>query len=348
VLKTPTLKKSLRRRLVRFSLVGLNILLLGGVLYLVIAPDHGSASAPQVASTSAVGSFSQQTEALDQLASASIAKTVAEMTGVAEKTAITNQADTERANLNQASLDDDSLAFKPQVIESAYKSNKDIQLYTVLKGDTIPKIATKFGITSDSIRWSNNLSGNDVAAGKKLRIPPVNGMVYIVKKGDTAKSLALRYNVSEAKLIQYNDAELHGIKAGEMIILPDASKAAQIARNTIVQREPSYGYNGYDYGYCTWWVANMRIKAGNPLPVGLGDASSWPYWSKAFGLPHGTEPRVGAAVVTQFGGQGHVAYVIGVKGSDTITISEMNFHSAGGGWGRTDTRTITGDFYYIY
>ncbi|CAN5404916.1 N/A [soil metagenome] len=269
------------------------------------------------------------------------------MTGVEEVTAITNQADTERANLDQASLSDDSLAFKPQVIESAYKSNKDIKLYVVQPGDTIPKIADKFGVTSDSIRWSNNLSGNDVSKGKKLQIPPVNGIVYRVKKGDTAKSLALRYNIPEAKIVQYNDAELHGIKAGELIILPDASKAAQVARTTTIYREPSYGYNGYDYGYCTWWVANLRIKADNPLPVGLGNASSWPYWSKVFNLPHGTTPRVGAAVVTSLTeahGQGHVAYVVGVKGPNTIVISEMN-HPA---WGRVSTRTLTGDFYYIY
>lgn len=348
LLKTLTLRKSSRRRLVRLSLVGLNILLLVGVLYLVVAPGHSDASAPQVASTASVNS-SEQPGALDQLASASIAQAVAEMTGVPEKIAITNQADTERASLNQASLSDDSLAFKPQVIESAYKSNKDIKLYTTVSGDTIPKIADKFGITSDSIRWSNNLSGNSVAVGKKLHIPPVNGMVYTVKKGDTAKSLASHYDISEAKLVQYNDAELHGVKIGEMIILPDASKAAQVATasTNVQQRQPSYGYNGYDYGYCTWWVAEMRAKAGNPLPVGLGNASSWPYWSKSFNLPHGSVPRVGAAVVTEFGGLGHVAYVTKVNGPNKITISEMNYHSRGG-WGISDSRTITGDFYYIY
>jgi surface antigen len=323
-----------------------NVLLFVGVLYLVVAPSSSSATPSQVAATANPVS-SQEVSALDQLASASIAQTVAEMTNVPERTAITNQADTERANLNQASLDDDSLALKPQVIQSAYKSNKDIKLYIVQTDDTIPKIADKFGVTSDSIRWSNNLNGNAVNKGAKLRIPPVNGMVYVVKKGDTAKSLALKYNLSEAKIIQYNDAELHGLKVGEMIILPGASKAAQVAQiatTTVFHRQASYGYNGYDYGYCTWWVANLRMKAGNPLPVGLGNASSWPYWSRVFGLPHGATPRVGAAVVTSTSGEGHVAYVTAVKGPNTVVVSEMNHN----GWNVVSTRTLTGDFYYIY
>lgn len=268
------------------------------------------------------------------------------MTGVPEATAITNQADTERALLNQSALNNDVLAGKPQVIESAYKSNKDIKIYTVQKGDTIPKIADKFGVTSDSIRWSNDLSGDSVAKGKKLRIPPVNGIVYKVKDGDTAGSLALKYNLSKAKIIQYNDAEIRGLKVGELIILPGASKAAQVASaaTATVYRQPSYGYNGYDYGYCTWWVANLRMKAGNPVPVGLGNASSWPYWARAFGLPTGSAPRVGAAVVTSTSGEGHVAYVTAVKSDKTVVISEMNHN----GWNVVSSRTLTGDFTYIY
>lgn len=348
--------------MLRLALVGGNVLLFAGVLYLVLAPSRGSASAPQVASASSAASSSQDMSALDQLASASIAQTVAEMTGVAERTAITNQADTERANIEQASLENNALAFKPQVIESAYKSNKDIKLYVVQAGDTIPKIADKFSVTSDSIRWSNDLSGNDVNQGKKLWIPPVNGMVYTVKKGDTTKSLALKYNLSEAAIVQYNDAELHGIKVGEMIILPGASKAVQVAQAAAVTmfRQPSYGYNGYDYGYCTWWVADVRIKAGNPLPVGLGNASSWPYWARRFGLPTGNTPRVGAAVVTSTRGEGHVAYVVKVNNDGSIWVSEMNSHgqrsmtntAPAGGWGTVDYKqwpaSSANSFTYIY
>jgi surface antigen len=313
-------------------------------------PARGSATvAGKDSSSNAV--TAPEINAMDQLASASIAQTAAEMTGVGEVVPITNQADSEQAQLSQAAISDDSLATKPQVVQSAYKSNKDIQIYIVQKGDTIPSIADKFNVTSDSIRWSNNLSGNSVNVGRKLRVlPGVDGIIYTVKKGDTAQSLADKYNITEAEVVQYNDAELHGLSIGSLIILPGASKAAQVARTTYsgggggYHLTPTYGYNGYDVGYCTWWVAVLRQQAGNPLPTGLGNASSWPYWARVFGLPTGSTPRVGAAVVTSTVGEGHVAYVTAVKGPDTIVVSEMNHN----GWYVKDTRTMSGSFFYIY
>ncbi len=67
--------------------------------------------------------------------------------------------------------------------------------------------------------------------------------------------------------------------------------------------------------------------------------------ASAMGLPTGTTPRVGAAVVTKTAGAGHVAYVTAVNDDGTITISEMNHI----GWNKTDTRTITNDgFRFVY
>lgn len=326
-----------------------NLLLVAAVAFLVIHPSQSDATAPPAQADNAVATA--QVSTLDQLASASIAETAAQMTGLGETVAVTNQADTEQALMSQASVSDDSLSSKPQVIASAYKSNKDIKLYVVQSGDTIAKIADRFGVTSDSIRWSNNLSGNSVKAGTKLKIPPVDGIVYTVKKGDTPDTLAAKYDIPKAQIVQYNDAELHGLTIGELIILPGASKASQVARSTSrslgsssYHQQPVYGYNGYDFGYCTWWVATLRQRAGNPLPAGLGNASSWPYWARVFGLPTGTTPRVGAAAVVSTVGEGHVAYVTAVDGPNTITVSEMN-HA---GWDVEDTRTLTGNFFYIY
>ena len=70
--------------------------------------------------------------------------------------------------------------------------------------------------------------------------------------------------------------------------------------------------------------------------------------SSRFGLPVGTTPEVGAAVVMSTSadyGLGHVAYVTGVNPDGTITISEMNFY----GPYQVDTRTVPGYGYlYIY
>lgn len=43
--------------------------------------------------------------------------------------------------------------------------------HTVRKGENLSKIATKYGVTVDAIRQANNLSGDNIRIGQKLKIP---------------------------------------------------------------------------------------------------------------------------------------------------------------------------------
>lgn len=310
-------------------------------------------SQPSVADKplAAVSDANSQTIAnpLDQISSANIAETVAKMSSLPETTAVTNQADSENTELAMSPTTA-SVVDKPQVTATTgFASNKDIKTYTTVAGDTITSIAAKFGITSDSIRWSNNIRGDAVGAGVNLIIPPITGIAYKVQPGDTAASLAAKFRADQDKITKTNDAEISGLQIGDLILIPDGSKAAAVAAATATRSwsgSASYGgYNGYDFGYCTYWVAKLRAGAGNPVPTNLGNAATWATRAAGMGLPTGTTPRVGAAVVTSTRGAGHVAYVTGVNDDGTITISEMN-HA---GWNKVDTRTLadTG-FRYVY
>lgn len=292
---------------------------------------------------------------LDQLSSASIALTVARLDNLPEATPIMNQADSETALLSVAPTND-SVVSKQQVVATDYVSNKDIKSYVVQPGDTVASIAQKFNISSNSILWSNGLSSNSVNAGTHLLIPPVNGIVYTVKAGDTPSSLATKYQSDENLIIAYNDAEIKGIYPGERIIIPNGTipqvPSYSFSSNSSVEfgwgGQVSGGYNGYDFGYCTWWVAKLRADAGAPLPPNLGNAATWALRASEQGIPVGTTPAVGAAVVTSTTadyGEGHVAYVTAVHPDGTITISEMNRI----GWDIADTRIIPSAGYeYIY
>jgi surface antigen len=273
------------------------------------------------------------------------------LSSLPETVAVNNQADSQATELSSAATDG-RVITKPQVVTTALKSRADIKNYTTVDGDTLSSLAVKFGVTSESIRWSNGLpSTNTLRAGLNLVIPPVNGMVYTVKAGDTPASLAARYNASQSQIIAYNDAEIKGLTVGEQIIIPNATQpapaAATSSRSILANwgRIPRDGtYNGYDFGYCTWWVAKMRSSSGNPIPTGLGNASTWAIRARAFGLPVGTTPRVGAAVVTSTRGEGHVAYVTAVNEDGSITVSEMNVR----GWDVVSTATYSGSYSYIY
>jgi LysM repeat protein len=58
-------------------------------------------------------------------------------------------------------------APRPAPVEEPY----DGTLYTIQKGDTLSKIARKFGVTVKAIQEENNLKSTRIYTGKKLKIP---------------------------------------------------------------------------------------------------------------------------------------------------------------------------------
>jgi surface antigen len=331
-------RKAVRRRALRAGLLASNLVVLAVILAFVLLGNSAdkTVTAPIVNSTATAAAANP----LDEVSSADIALTVARMSSLPETTAVTNQAQDQAAAIALAASTN-NVVSKPQVVSTALKSSSDIKDYTVVAGDTVSSIAAKFGVTSDSIRWSNSLTGEAVAVGTRLAIPPVNGIVYTVNNGDTPDSLAAKFKASKDKIIAYNDAEIKGLTAGQRIIIPDAvQNATPTFRNTaLVGRSafawggssPIYGYNGYDYGYCTWYVAN-RI----PVPSNWGNATSWAYYAALSGWTVSKVPIVGAIGQTT-PGLGHVAVVEAVSADSTmIKYADMNGLA---GWGR-EGRTV--------
>jgi len=335
--------------------VVINLAILGLVMFFVLggrsSGNHTNQAALAVATSK---NAAAPTNPLDQLSSADIALTVSRMANMPEVTAVTNQADSADVSVATASSSN-SVTSKPEVVASSFKSNKDIQDYTVQAGDTVGSIASKFNVTSDSIKWSNGLSSDAVSAGTKLAIPPVgySGIVYTVKSGDTLDSIASKYKADKNELTAANDAEIGGLQVGERIIIPNGQQpvvtyASSYSSGFAWGGSAVYSGNGYDYGYCTWWVAQRRIQIGNPLPSNLGNASSWPYTGRAAGMAEGNTPKVNAAAVTSTRGEGHVVFVEAVNADGSIVISEMNHL----GWAVKDTQTIpaaeASQYIYIY
>jgi surface antigen len=324
-----------RRRFVRYGLLAINVLLLAGIVWFVVRNPQASIA---VNTTAAAQNNNVATNPLDQLASVDIAVNVARLANLPETTAVTNQSQSENAELAtvQSSA---SLVAKPQIVATAFKSNKDIKKYVARNGDTVAAIAAKFDVTSDSIRWSNSIIGDSVTPGQLLYIPPVNGIVYVVKSGDTPASLAQTYHANKAQIIAYNDAEISGLKVGERIIIPNGqiqsgstyttASTGSFASGFPWGTGPLYGSNGYDYGFCTWYVATQIA-----VPSNWGNASSWAYYAGLSGWTVSSQPSVGAIAQTPYaaGGEGHVAIVDAVSANGKmIKYRDMNGIA---GWGR--------------
>jgi LysM repeat protein len=102
--------------------------------------------------------------------------------------------------------------------------------YKLQDGDTISSIADKFGVSSDTLLWQNNLTQTSkIKSGQTLEILPVTGISHKVQKGDTIYSIAKQYDASPQSIIDFpynsfvND-ETFELAIGQMIIVPDGVK----------------------------------------------------------------------------------------------------------------------------
>lgn len=354
--------RRMRKRAVRYSLLAANLVVLAAVGIFVI-----NGSTPSSTNRTNLLLASSNTDSvvnpLDQLSSADIAVQVARLTNLYEVASVTNNADSLNSQLS-ASSPVDSVVTKPQIVSTASKSYKDIQTYVTQAGDSISSLAVKFGITSDTIRWSNDLpSGDTLAVGRTLVISPVSGIVYTVKAGDTADKLATKFRANKDQIISFNDGEKdpNGVVLGRRIVIPEGVQVP-VYQNTYASGfawggiYAVYGFNGYDYGWCTWYVANRRTELGRPVPSNLGNAYSWYVLAQRAGLPTGNTPAVGAVAVNQ--PNNHVSVVEAINPDGSFWVSEMNSRgqvsmtdpTPTGGWGRRDYKIITsiGSLKFIY
>lgn len=339
--------KKHRKKTTRYGLFAANLLVLFGVL-LFVAHKPGSTQPSSSNSIAKVNSEEIASNPLDQLSSADIAVHIAQAAHLTETTSVVNNADTVNAELSVAPAGN-VVSAKPQVIATGLKSRKDIQYYKVKPGDTVESIAAQFGITSDTIRWSNGLAVSDPSPGTTLVISPINGIVYVVKSGDTLESLASKYHSNRDLIAVFNDVESGKLPVGARIVIPAGQPPAEAAVATLTDIGQSggfawggydavYGGNGYDYGYCTWWAALRRAQTGHPIPSNLGNASSWKILAQRAGIGVGNTPRAGAVIWTPPRDYyGHVGYVESVDADGTVHVSEMNVR----GFGVRSTRTLS-------
>ena len=327
------------------------------VAFVTQKPDATSSSAPSLLATKA--GEEAIVDPLDKLSSADIAVNVARTARLEEATSVANLADSVNAQL-AITPSDEVIAHKPQVVATGLKSRLDIQTYVVQEGDSIPSIAEKFGVTSDTIRWSNDINGDNVTPGTELIISPINGVVYKVAETDTVDSIAARFGANQDQIIVFNDVEIGGLPIGEYIVIPNGRPIVRARTNSVAGvaassgfawggYSPVYGGNGYDYGYCTWWAAVRRAQIGRPIPSNLGNASTWRILGQRAGLGIGTVPQPGAVIWTPPRDYyGHVGFVESVNPDGSVNISEMNTV----GWGVVSHKTLSpaeaAGYWYIY
>jgi N-acetylmuramoyl-L-alanine amidase len=316
------------------------------------------ASSPSLAAQTAL---EKPNTSVDQIAAATVASTVAQTLDMSVQDNVQNLAVSLNAKTDLAQTDNNLLA-KPQIVEEN-SGRAAISGYSSKEGDTVQSVAAKFGVSEDSIRWANNLTTDNIGAGKGLTIPGTTGVVYTVKGGDDLGALASKYQADKDRIVTYNDLEFSGLKVGSRIVLPGGVLPANerpgyvapssrynsgITISTV--RATVYGGNGYAYGYCTWYAYNRRAELGRPIGSNWGNATTWASYARAAGFRVDRTPAPGAVFQNSggWGGLGHVGVVERVEANGDVYVSEMNY----AGWNRISNRTIpasqAGSYNYIH
>lgn len=105
-------------------------------------------------------------------------------------------------------------------------------LYTVRPGDTLQKIADRFGTTMPLLMLQNGLVSQTVNAGQELRIPAQR---YTVKKGDTLESIAQAFGIKPDDLMKANGlTNPNQIRAHNTIIIPLKREDLEIEVNAYI------------------------------------------------------------------------------------------------------------------
>ncbi len=162
--------------------------------------------------------------------------------------------------------------------------------YTVEKGDTIETIAKKFGISSDTIRWENDLSSDDLSIGQELDILPVTGIAYKVQEGDTIYTIAKKFQTDPQAIVDYpfnnfTNQETFGLVTGQQLIIPDGVKPSEqkaakpqvyIAEGPVPVARGGWAWpvSGIITQYASWYHMALDIAGPVGTPVAAAHAGT--------------------------------------------------------------------------
>ena len=201
-----------------------------------------------------------------------------------------------------------SIAVGENVFQTdiSQKPRDKVITYTVQKGDTISTIAQKFGISENTIKWENALTGDSLSVGDTLDILPVSGIAYKVQSGDTVYSIAKKYATDAQKIVDFpfNDfanPETFSLVTGQILVVPDGVKPSEqpyykpqvyLAQGPSTTTFSSGGYTWPVHGivsqFASWYHMALDIAApyGSPIVAaksGVVSSISVGSWDYGYG-----------------------------------------------------------------
>lgn len=146
-----------------------------------------------------------------------------------------------------ASLDNQTPTEKSITKTTSTKKTSSAYVYhRIRRGENLYAIAKRYGVYVSDIRDWNDISGNKIYAGQKIKIYTDRTSVvdntstssrsslyrYKVRKGDTISELAERFNVSSSQIIAWNLLNTNKIYYGQTLKIYSNERAVSLGDNT--------------------------------------------------------------------------------------------------------------------
>jgi len=84
----------------------------------------------------------------------------------------------------------------------------------------VASIAEKYNISTDTVRWANDIENDKPKEGEELLILPTTGVIYYVERGDTVDKIAELHEAKREDIVSFNEIKDDRITAGERLIIP--------------------------------------------------------------------------------------------------------------------------------
>ena len=215
---------------------------------------------------------------LDELSATEIAAGIALSSDNIIKSDVVSQAES-IAVKESVALSSEEFISKPATAAKDGLQRSAIINHLFSDGETLESIAQKYELKVETIRWANNITGNNFEVGKNLLIPPVDGILYTVQAGDTAESIARLFSVDPARIINVNDAEITGLKVGAQITIPDARPLSESLKSTTDSLRAKSVFTGNVFGslddFCEPSTPSLlgRVREGDVIGM-MGSTGS--------------------------------------------------------------------------
>lgn len=184
------------------------------------------------------------------------------------------------AEAQEQSINVDNNVFQTEISQ---KPRSTVITYRVEKGDTLSTVAQKFNISVETIKWENDLKGEDLSVGDELRILPVVGIAHKVSKGESVYTIAKKYSTNPQQIVDFpfNDfanPETFSLVEGQILIVPDGVKPSEqpvFRRQTYLVQGPvsistagfSWPISGLITQFSSWYHTALDLAAPVGTPI---------------------------------------------------------------------------------